>query len=82
MNTKANKYETLRNQLLIAPRSFKDIDIALMECMEQIEFAGNNSDNRELFGKLFQDAAELWFPNEHYVDVFDRYYYQTKDMVA
>lgn len=79
MNT--NKYQALANGFK-APRSTSDLDIYFMECMEQIEFAGNNSADRELFSNLFRQAATQWFPNQHQVDVFDRYYEQTAEMVG
>jgi hypothetical protein len=76
-----NKYYAL--QIGFAkPRSTSDLHIHFMECMEQIEFAGNDNTVREQFFQLFKTASATFFPNEHPADLFDRIYNDTEEMVA
>ena len=66
------------------PRSTSDLHIYFMECMEQIEFAGNDNTVREQFFQLFESARKSWFSesSEHRADFFDRIYSDTEEMVA
>jgi hypothetical protein len=81
--TQNKKYESLELRLIHRkPRSTSDLHIYFMECMEQIEFAGNNAETREVFFKLFKTAGTFWFPTEHPADLFDRIYNDTEELVA
>jgi hypothetical protein len=64
------------------PRSTSDLEIIFMECMEQIEFAGNDNTVREQFFQLFEQSRKSWFPNVDKYDFFDNLYNQTEEMVA
>jgi hypothetical protein len=82
MNAKTNKkYEGLQLRLR-KPRSTSDLHIYFMECMEEMEFAGNDSKTRELFHEMFINSGRFWFPTEHPVDLYDRIYEDTKELVA
>jgi hypothetical protein len=50
--------------------------------MEEMEFAGNDSKTRELFHEMFINSGRFWFPTEHPVDLYDRIYEDTKELVA
>jgi hypothetical protein len=78
MNTKLARL----NESLAHPRRTGDLHIYFMEIMEQIEFAGNDFETRHAFMQLFQDWGNYWFPNEHPVDLFDRIYADTLELVA
>jgi hypothetical protein len=50
--------------------------------MEEIEFAGNDSNTRELYFELFELARKHWFPTQHPTDFFDEIYGLTEQWVA
>jgi hypothetical protein len=53
-----------------------------MEIMEQIEFSSNDMATRHAFIDLFEKWGNYWFPNEHKVDLYDRIYADTLELVA
>jgi hypothetical protein len=75
------KYHALA-QRLYKPRSTSDLNIYFMECMEQIEFAGNDNLVRERYSQLFHAAREFWYPEADKYDFFDELYNQTEELVA
>jgi hypothetical protein len=79
--TQNNKYEALVKGFA-KPGSTSDLHINFMECMEQVEFAGNDNTIREQFFQLFKTASATWFPNEHPANLFDRIYNDTEELVA
>ena len=82
MNAKQNnKYEALVKGFA-KPRSTSDLDIIFMECMEQIEFAGNDNIARERYFQLFETARKFWFPQADKYDFFDDLYNRTEELVA
>lgn len=77
----STKFERLASRLA-KPGSTSDLNIHFMECMEEIEFAGNDSDTRELYFQLFDLARKQWFPTQHPTDFFDEIYGLTEQWVA
>lgn len=77
----ATKFHKLAARLA-KPGSTSDLNIYFMECMEEIEFAGNDANTREHYSSLFEEARKQWFPTTHPVDFFDEIYGLTKDLVA
>jgi hypothetical protein len=70
------------NESLAHPRRTGDLHIYFMEIMEQIEFSSNDMATRNAFIDLFEKWGNYWFPNEHKVDLYDRIYADTLELVA
>ena len=82
MNIKETaKYKNLEKGFT-KPHSTSDLDINFMECMEQIEFAGNDNYIRHQYSALFNAAREFWFPQADKYDFFDDLYNRTEELVA
>jgi hypothetical protein len=84
MNATQNKKYAALAQGFAKPRRTNDLHIYFMECMEQIEFAGNNNAVREQFFQLFESSRKYWFSetSEHSADFFDRIYKDTEEMLV
>ena len=82
MNIKQSKKFAALQRGFTTPRSTSDLHIYFMECMEQIEFSSNDMATRHAFMDLFEHWGNYWFPNEHKVDLYDRIYADTLELVA
>jgi hypothetical protein len=77
----ATKFHRIATRLA-KPGSTSDLNIHFMECMEEIEFAGNDANTREHYFSLFEEARKQWFPTQHPTDFFDEIYDLTEQWVA